>query len=126
MRHEVYSSKADVWSWGVLLVEALTLQVGAHVHFGNVCACRAVVVYKRCRCVELTHRVWRWGLLLVDALTHQAGAAGDLKMYASLGSGWAHVSKSAMCIFTLMANSVRSEVHLGDVGMCASVGTRWT
>jgi hypothetical protein len=25
-RHEVYDGKADVWSWGVLLVEALTLQ----------------------------------------------------------------------------------------------------
>lgn len=24
-RHEVYDTKADVWSWGVLLIEALTL-----------------------------------------------------------------------------------------------------
>lgn len=25
-RHEVYDTKADVWSWGVLLLECLTLQ----------------------------------------------------------------------------------------------------
>ncbi len=25
-RHEIYDSKTDVWSWGVLLVEVMSLQ----------------------------------------------------------------------------------------------------